>query len=124
MEQNVNNNPFVELIKRYRNDPVKFAIEVIGIEPDDWQKELLRAVADPKTRRVTCRSGHGVGKSTAVAMAAIWHVLMRVPSKTVVTAPTSAQLFRTCTFSRMSTVLNLARDARLSHQTPRHAIPF
>ena len=103
MEQNVNNNPFVELIKRYRNDPVKFAIEVIGIEPDDWQKELLRAVADPKTRRVTCRSGHGVGKSTAVAMAAIWHVLMRVPSKTVVTAPTSAQLFDAC-FAEMKNV--------------------
>jgi phage terminase large subunit len=103
MEQNVNNNPFVELMKRYRNDPVKFAIEVIGIEPDDWQKELLREVANPKTRRVSCRSGHGVGKSTAVAMAAVWHVLMRVPSKTVVTAPTSAQLFDAC-FAEMKNV--------------------
>ena len=75
------------------DDPVRFAEEVIGIEPDEWQVELLDAVSAPAIRRVSVRSGHGVGKSTGVAMAALWHVLMRVPSKTVVTAPTSAQLF-------------------------------
>ena len=85
-------NPFVQLMMRYRHDPVLFAQEVIGIDPDEWQTELLDAIAAPAIRRVSVRSGHGVGKSTAVAMAAIWHVLMRVPSKTVVTAPTSAQL--------------------------------
>ena len=74
-------NPFLKLMKRYRSDPVLFSREVIGVNPDDWQCELLRAVADPEIRRVTCRSGHGVGKSTAVALAAVWHVLMRVPSK-------------------------------------------
>ncbi len=96
-------NPFLKLMKRYRNDPVLFAKEVIGITPDDWQCELLEAVANPKIRRVSCRSGHGVGKSTAVALAAVWHVLMRVPSKTVVTAPTSAQLFDAC-FAEMKNV--------------------
>ena len=90
-------------MKRYRSDPVLFSREVIGISPDEWQCELLRAVADPEIRRVTCRSGHGVGKSTAVALAAVWHVLMRVPSKTVVTAPTSAQLFDAC-FAEMKNV--------------------
>lgn len=86
-------NPFLALMRRYQNEPVLFAKEVIGIDPDPWQKELLAAVADPKKRRISVRSGHGVGKSTAVAMAALWHVLMRVPSKTVTTAPTSSQLF-------------------------------
>ena len=86
-------NPFIALMKRYRDDPVAFAQQVIGIEPDEWQVELLDAVAAPAIRRISVRSGHGVGKSTAVAMAAIWHVLMRYPSKTVVTAPTSSQLF-------------------------------
>ena len=90
-------------MKRYHKDPVKFAREVIGMDPDDWQCELLEAVANPEIRRVTCRSGHGVGKSSAVAMAAIWHVLMRVPSKTVVTAPTSAQLFDAC-FAEMKNI--------------------
>ena len=96
-------NPFLKLMKRYRSDPVLFSREVIGISPDEWQCELLRAVADPEIRRVSCRSGHGVGKSTAVALAAVWHVLMRVPSKTVVTAPTSAQLFDAC-FAEMKNI--------------------
>ena len=70
-------NPFLKLMRRYRDDPVRFAREVIGIEPDEWQVELLDAVAAPAIRRISVRSGHGVGKSTGVAMAAIWHVLMR-----------------------------------------------
>jgi len=98
-----NDNPFLKLMSRYRDDPVAFAREVIGIEPDEWQIELLDAVAAPAVRRVSVRSGHGVGKSTAVAMAAIWHVLMRIPSKTVVTAPTSSQLFDAC-FAEMKNV--------------------
>ena len=99
----MNDNPFLKLMKRYHKNPVKFAREVIGMDPDDWQCELLEAVANPEIRRITCRSGHGVGKSSAVAMAAIWHVLMRVPSKTVVTAPTSAQLFDAC-FAEMKNI--------------------
>lgn len=86
-------NPFLQLARRYGNDPVAFAKEVIGVEPDPWQEEFLRVVADPKHRRVSVRSGHGTGKSTAVAMASLWHLLWRVPGKVVMTAPTSAQLF-------------------------------
>ena len=96
-------NPFIKLMARYRDDPVAFAREVAGIEPDEWQVELLDAVAAPAIRRISVRSGHGVGKSTAVALAAVWHVLMRVPSKTVVTAPTSSQLFDAC-FAEMKNV--------------------
>ena len=92
----MSDNPFLKLMRRYRDDPVLFTQEVIGLEPDPWQQELLRAVADPQERRISVRSGHGVGKSTAVALAAVWHILMRVPSKTVITAPTSAQLFDAC----------------------------
>ena len=96
-------NPFIKLMARYRDDPVAFSREVAGIEPDEWQVELLDAVAAPAIRRVSVRSGHGVGKSTAVALAAVWHVLMHVPSKTVVTAPTSSQLFDAC-FAEMKNV--------------------
>ena len=96
MEQsatNPNENPFITLAKRYTNDPVLFAREALRIEPDEWQIEFLRAVVDPKRRRISIRSGHGVGKSTAVAICAVWHVLWRTPGKVVMTAPTSAQLF-------------------------------
>ena len=101
-------NPFFQLMRRYQSDPVAFATEVIGITPDQWQAELLMYVADPEQRRITVRSGHGGGQSTAVAMAAVWHVLMRVPSKTVVTAPTSAQLFDAC-FAEMKNVAKRLR---------------
>ena len=86
-------NPFIALAKRYKDDPVLFAREALQIEPDDWQCEFLRHVADPTKRRISVRSGHGVGKSTAVAIIAVWHVLWRTPGKVVMTAPTSAQLF-------------------------------
>jgi hypothetical protein len=102
-KKNSKDNPFTQLLTRYHSDPVAFAREVIGIEPDAWQVELLDAIAAPNERRISVRSGHGVGKSTGVAIAAIWHVLLRFPSKTVVTAPTSSQLFDAC-FAEMKNV--------------------
>jgi hypothetical protein len=57
-----------------------------------WQKDFLQAIAR-KERRISVRAGHGVGKSTACSWALIWHMTTRFPQKSVVTAPTSAQLF-------------------------------
>lgn len=85
-------NPFVEFIRRYRNDPVAFVREVLGAEPDPWQAAFLMAVARGD-RRITVKSGHGVGKSTAASWAALWYFLTRNPVKVVITAPTKAQLF-------------------------------
>lgn len=69
-----------------------FVQEVLGGDPDDKQKQILRAVASGK-RRISVRSGHGVGKTTTFAWAGIWHIATRYPQKTVCTAPTSTQLF-------------------------------
>lgn len=85
-------NPFVDFIRRYKNDPVAFVREVLGAEPDEWQADFLRAVARGD-RRITVKSGHGVGKSTAASWAALWYFLTRNPVKVVITAPTKAQLF-------------------------------
>lgn len=62
------------------------------MKPDPWQIEFLDAIASGE-RRISVRSGHGVGKSTGVSWAAIWYILTRYPAKIVITAPTSAQLF-------------------------------
>jgi phage terminase large subunit len=86
------NNPFIEFIKLYRNDPNKFVKEVLGVEPDEWQKDFLNAVATGE-RKISIRSGHGVGKSTTASWAMLWFLLTRYPVKVVVTAPTSAQLY-------------------------------
>jgi phage terminase large subunit len=66
--------------------------EVLGGEPDEKQREVLRAVCAGE-RRVSIRSGHGVGKTTALAWCIICHILTRFPQKTVCTAPTHDQLF-------------------------------
>ena len=86
------NNPFIEFIKLYRNDPNKFVKEVLGVEPDEWQQDFLQAVASGE-RKISIRSGHGVGKSTTASWAMLWFLLTRYPVKVVVTAPTSAQLY-------------------------------
>ena len=86
------NNPFIDFILLYRTDPVLFVKEVLGVEPDEWQKDFLNAVASGE-RKISIRSGHGVGKSTTASWAMLWFLLTRYPVKVVVTAPTSAQLY-------------------------------
>lgn len=80
-------------IRAYKNDPVGFVKHVLNVEPLPWQEKFLEKIADPLTRRISVRAGHGVGKSTACSWALIWHMLMRFPQKSVCTAPTSSQLF-------------------------------
>lgn len=53
---------------------------------------MMTAVAKGH-RRISVRSGHGVGKSTAVSWLALWYILTRYHAKIVITAPTSAQLY-------------------------------
>jgi phage terminase large subunit len=85
-------NPFIEFIARYRHDFVLLVREVFGAEPDDWQARLLTWACTGE-RRISVRSGHGVGKSTGAAWVMIGWMLTRFPVKVVVTAPTSSQLY-------------------------------
>lgn len=85
-------NSFLDFIEVYRNNPVLFVREVLKAEPLPWQEDFLKALARGE-RRISVRAGHGVGKSTVCAWALIWHMVTRYPQKSVVTAPTAAQLF-------------------------------
>jgi phage terminase large subunit len=90
-------NPLLELIARYDDTPdgqgwVDAARDLLGFEADEKQAAVLRDIATGE-RRVAVRSGHGVGKTTVLAIAIILHALFRFPQKTVCTAPTSGQLF-------------------------------
>jgi hypothetical protein len=86
------NRVFAEAIGKYRKNAPLFVREVIGVTPDAWQDEFLKAISDGE-RKISVRSGHGVGKSTGASWAMIWYVLTRYPVKVVVTAPTSSQLY-------------------------------
>jgi hypothetical protein len=88
----IKGNPFAEFVLRYKYDPVMFVKEVLNVQPDQWQVEFLNHIA-AKNRRISVRSGHGVGKSTAASWAIIWYLFLRFPVKIVLTAPTSSQLY-------------------------------
>lgn len=85
-------NPYYDFIRKYRPDPVAFCREILKVEPDPWQEQFLKAIA-AGNRKISIRSGHGVGKSSSASWAMLWFLLTRYPVKVVVTAPTSAQLY-------------------------------
>ena len=85
-------NPLVDFVSTYRDDPVAFVREILGAEPFDYQQALLVDIANGE-RKISVRSGHGTGKSTTFSWAMLWFAMTRFPFKVVVTAPTSGQLF-------------------------------
>ena len=85
-------NVMLDFVQRYRKEPALFVSEVLGVDPLPYQAEFLDAIASGE-RKISIRSGHGTGKSTAASWAMLWYFLMHYPNKVVVTAPTSSQLF-------------------------------
>lgn len=75
---------------RWREDPVGFCRDVLGIEPWDKQIEILEAIRDHK--RVAVRSGHKCGKSTTAAIAALWFYCSHADARVVMTCVTSRQV--------------------------------
>jgi hypothetical protein len=89
---NLAENTMIDFVQRYKKKPALFVQEVLGVEPLSYQAEFLDAIASGE-RKISVRSGHGTGKSTAASWAMLWYFLMHYPNKVVVTAPTSSQLF-------------------------------
>ena len=81
-----------ESVLLYADRPAEFVEDLLNVTPQDWQREVMQAVAE-KHRRLSIRSGHGVGKSSCASWLMIWYLLTRYPCKVVVTAPTASQLF-------------------------------
>lgn len=63
-----------DFVKRYQNDPYRFAVEVTGFLPSSDQKTLLKKIT-PRNARVSVVSGTGTGKTAAFARIALWHML-------------------------------------------------
>ena len=85
-------NPFKEFLDRYGDDPVRFVKEMLGLTPDPWQAQVMMDVAKG-VRKISIRSGHGVGKSAVLSWLAVWFLLTRYRAKIVMTAPSAPQLF-------------------------------
>lgn len=78
-------------VARYADNPVLLVQEVFDEEPDPEQAAFMMSVASGE-RQVAVRSGHGVGKTTALAWLLFWFGTTRFPQKCICTAPTSGQL--------------------------------
>lgn len=85
-------NPFEEFVERYRDDWPGLVENVFGVVPDEWQAEELTAI-QRGARRVSIRSGHGVGKSAFLSWVCICAILTEPVVKVVITAPSGPQLW-------------------------------
>ncbi len=75
---------------RWQADPVGFAREVLGIAPWSAQVEILESIRDH--RNTTVRSGHKIGKSSALAIAALWFYCTFPRARVVMTAVKASQI--------------------------------
>lgn len=66
--------------------------EVLGVEPDDWQIVVLRAVGRG-VKKIKIESCHGVGKTAIMAWVSVYALCCRFPQKSAATAPTGGQMF-------------------------------
>lgn len=86
-------NAYVEFMDRYRGRPVEFAEDVFGITLDDWQKEVMLDVVQRGCRRISVRSGHGVGKTGVLGLLTCYGMVFHERINIVATAPSGPQLF-------------------------------
>lgn len=77
-------------IEPYVEDPVRFAREVISMEPTDEQVKMLTAISEDD--HVSARSGRGIGKTTGLSMVIWWYMVTRPHCRIPCTAPTENQL--------------------------------
>ena len=75
---------------RYAKDPVGFARDILGIELWSAQVDIVESIRDH--RNVTVRSGHKCGKSSALAVAALWFWCTFPGARVVLTAVKAAQI--------------------------------
>lgn len=79
----------VAFLKRYRNNPVRFSSEVLGIELDDNQRLIAEAVRDYP--RVAVVSGRGIGKTVLDGALSIWFWATRPKAEVRLLANTDRQ---------------------------------
>lgn len=65
-------NTMLDFTQRYVHAPALFVEEVLGVKPLPYQAEFLEAIASGE-RKISVRSGHGTGKSTAASWAMLWY---------------------------------------------------
>lgn len=75
---------------RYRDDPVGYVRNVLGVKPWSRQCEILEAIRDHQ--RVGVVSGQKIGKSGVIGMSALWFYDSFPDARAVLTSTTSRQV--------------------------------
>jgi len=60
---------------KYVDDPTGFVRHVLGVRPERYQEQVLRASAEHP--RVAWRAAHGVGKTAVLSWVLLWWLLTR-----------------------------------------------
>lgn len=76
--------------RRYRNDPVLWAEDVLGVVMWSKQKEILYSIA--RNKRTAVKSCHSIGKTFICSIAAAWWISTREDCIVQSTAPTYQQV--------------------------------
>jgi hypothetical protein len=100
---------------RYALDPVAFALEVLGLELDDWQQGVIAS----RDKRDLLNCSRQAGKSTTAAVLGLHEALYKPGSLTILVSPSqrqSSELFRKVTELRelLATQPELSEDNKLS----------
>lgn len=74
----------------YRDKPIEFAIDILGDDPWEKQREILQALVDYD--RVVIRSSNSVGKTFISRDVVLWFLNSYFPSTVVTTAPKAKQV--------------------------------
>lgn len=75
-----------QVVNHSRRNPTFFLKNVMGVQPHEWQDNLLHDVSDGKD--VSVRSGHGVGKTCVCSWVILWWLFVYPESVVPVTGPT------------------------------------
>lgn len=79
-----------DILRSFKDDPVGFAREILGFTPSRAQRRILEAAVT--RRKISIVSGHKVGKSTALAVLALWFYCTYPGARVVLTAATDRQV--------------------------------
>jgi phage terminase large subunit len=75
----------------WRADPIRYVKQRLGMSPTFQQRQIIEAVAVPGSK-VSVRSGHGIGKTGALAGVIFWMLECNDKPRIPMTAPSASQL--------------------------------
>lgn len=90
-----NRGDLVDVFAACYDDPVRFAVVVLGVQLKGWQRTWFDAIraelrAGRRHIRALARTCHGAGKTFAVACLVLWYVSTRPGARCLTTAPSWA----------------------------------